>query len=166
MNIGVVKMENYIIDKVKQNDINKIVDIYNSNRNFLYSHMGISSISKDFIFNEIEEMKKMGFISSIIKDNKGEIVGLCDFKITDEVYLSLLMIDAKVKGNGVGRTIYNQLEKMFKSKNATSIRIDIVYDYEENILGFWRKQGFIYSKKIELEWNGYKSNAIKMYKTI
>ena len=83
-----------------------------------------------------------------------------------EVYLSLLMIDFRLKGNGLGKTIYNQLEKMFKSNNVQSIRIDVVYDYEENALEFWKKQGFVPNEKIELEWNGYKSNAIKMHKII
>ncbi|MGN2370119.1 GNAT family N-acetyltransferase [Clostridium cagae] len=159
-------MDNYIIEKVNQNDVIKIVDIYNSHKNFLNSHMRISSVSKGFVLNEIEEMKNIGFISSTIKDNKGEIVGLCDFKIADEVYLSLLMIDAKLKGNGLGRVIYNQLENLFKYKNASRIRIDVVYGYQENVFGFWKKQGFISSEKIELEWNGYKSQAVKMYKTI
>lgn len=163
---GKVKVDNYIIDKVDKKDINRIVDIYNSNKTFLCSHMGILSVSKEFILNEIEEMKKVGFSSSIIKDNKDEIVGLCDFKISNEVYLSLLMIDDKLKGNGLGKIIYNQLEKIFKSKNAKRIRIDVVYDYKENVLRFWEKQGFISDEKIELEWNGYKSNAIKMYKII
>jgi len=159
-------MDNYKIDKVDSNDINEILDIYNSNKTFLCNHMGISSVSKEFILNEIEEMKSIGYTSSIIKDNNGEIVGLCDFKISDEVYLSLLMIDSRLKGNGLGKIIYNQLEKMFKAKNAKRIRIDVVYDYDENVLGFWKNQGFISNAKIELEWNGYKSNAIKMYKII
>lgn len=33
-------------------------------------------------------------------------------------------------------------------------------------LNFWKKQGFVPNEKIELEWNGYKSNAIKMHKII
>ncbi len=159
-------MDNYIIDKVDLNDINGVLDIYNSNQPFLCNHMGVSSVSKEFILHEIKEMKNIGYTSSVIKDNTGEIVGLCDYKISDEVYLSLFMIDSKLKGNGFGKTIYNQLEKMFKSKNAKRIRIDVVYDYDENVLGFWEKQGFVTSEKIELEWNGYKSNAIKMYKSL
>lgn len=159
-------MNNYIIDKVEQDNINRIVDIYNSNKTFLCSHLGISSVTKEFVLNEIQEMKNMRFNSSAIKDNKGEIVGLCDFKISDEAYLSLLMIDAKLKGNGFGGIIYNQFEKMFKSKNVKRVRIDVVYDYEKNVLGFWEKQGFIPNEKIELEWNAYKSNAVKMYKII
>ena len=149
-------MDNYIIDEIDLNAINRILDIYNSNKSFLCNHLGVSSVSKEFILNEIEEMKKIGFNSSI----------MCDFKISHEVYLSLLMIDYRLKGNGLGKTIYNQLEKMFKSNNVQSIRIDVVYDYEENALEFWKKQGFVPNEKIELEWNGYKSNAIKMHKII
>ena len=159
-------MDNYIIDTIDQNDITKILDIYNSNKTFLENHVGISKVSKDFIINEIEEMKNIGFSSLVIKNNEGNIIGICDFKIGDEVYLSLLMINAKLKGNGLGRIIYNQLEKIFKTKNSKRIRIDVVYDYEENALGFWEKQGFVSSEEIQLEWNGYKSKAIKMYKNI
>ncbi|KGM97197.1 GNAT family N-acetyltransferase [Clostridium botulinum] len=159
-------MDSYLIEKIEQNDINRIVDIYNSNKIFLYRHIGTFSISREFILGEIEKMKKIGFNSSIIKDIKGEIVGLCDFKISDEVYISLLMLDNKLRGNGLGTIIYNQLEKEFKSNNAKRIRIDVVYDYEKNSLGFWKKQGFMSGEKIKLEWNGYKSNAVKMYKAI
>lgn len=159
-------MNNYIIDTISQNDIPTILDIYNSNKTFLENHMGIPKVSKDFIINEIEEIENIGFSSLVIKNNEGHIVGICDFKIGDEVYLSLLMIDAKLKGNGIGKIIYNQLEEIFKAKNSKRIRIDVVYDYEENVLGFWEQQGFISSEKIELEWNGYKSKAFKMYKNI
>lgn len=164
--LGEIKLDNYLIDTIDQNDITKILDIYNSNKTFLENHMGILEVSKDFIVNEIEEMKSVGFSSLVIKNNKGKIVGICDFKIGDEVYLSLLMIDSKLKGKGLGSIIYNQLEKIFKAKNSKGIRIDVVYDYEESALAFWEKQGFVPSEKIELEWNGYKSKAIKMYKTI
>jgi len=58
---GGFKVNSYIINRVDQNDINKIVDIYNSNKTFLRSHMGSSSVSKEFILNEIEHMKKVGF---------------------------------------------------------------------------------------------------------
>lgn len=161
-----VKMDNYMIDKADLNDINRILDIYNSNQTFLQNHMGVSSVSREFILREMEEMKKVGYTSSVIKDNKGQIVGLCDFKIGDEVYLSLFMIDSRLKGHGLGKEIYHQLEQMFKSKNAKRIRIDVVYDYDQNVLGFWDKQGFVSSEKVELDWNGYKSNAFKMNKSI
>lgn len=159
-------MDNYKIDMITKNDINKILDIYNSNTSFLESHMGITNVSKEFIADEIEEMKNIGFNSLVIRNSEGNIVGICDFKIAEEVYLSLLMIDSKQKRNGLGSRIYNQLEHIFKSEGANRVRIDVVYDYEDNVVVFWERQGFIHCEKIQLEWNGYKSNAIKMFKTI
>lgn len=101
----------------------------------------------------------------MIKNSEGNTVGICDFKIAEEVYLSLLMIDAKQKRNGLGSRIYSQLEQLFQSEGADRIRIDVVY-YEDNVVAFWKKQGFIPCEKIRLEWNGHQSNAIKMIKTI
>lgn len=159
-------MDNYIIDIIEQKDIDKVIDIYNSNKTFIENHLGVSRVSREFIVNEIQEMDNVGFTSAVMKDNKGNIVAICDYKIEDEVYLSLLMIDAKLKGKGLGQSIYNQFEKIFKAKNVSRIRLDVVYDYKENVIGFWEKQGFISSEKIQLEWNGHKSKAVKMYKSI
>lgn len=159
-------MNKYTFHKMEENYVDVVVNIYNSNKIFLQNHMGISRVTKDFILKEIEQMKIHGFDSLIVKNNPGEIVGVCDFKIENEVYLSLLMIDAKHRGNGIGGRVYNQLEKIFKSKKVSSVRIDVVYDYEENVLRFWERQGFVANEKINLYWNGYKLNAIKMYKSI
>lgn len=163
---GEVQVDKFIFDGVNEKDIDKIVDIYNSNVSFLSNHLGVSSISRDFILNELDEMKKIGFHSLVIKNYKGEVVGLCDYKLGDDVYLSLLMIDRRLKGNGLGKSIYQQLEDRFRKEKAKRVRIDVVYNYNENVLGFWNKLGFVPSEKIELEWNGFKSKAVKMYKNI
>ena len=42
-------------------------------------------------------MKNIGFNPLVIRNSTGNILGICDFKMADEVYLSLLMIDAKQK---------------------------------------------------------------------
>lgn len=42
-------MDNYKFDIITRNDIDKILDIYNSNTSFLENHMGISTVSKEFI---------------------------------------------------------------------------------------------------------------------
>lgn len=159
-------MSDYRIERVKQRDIERIVEIYNSNTTFLNNHLGVSNISKKFMLQELEDMKRIGFISSVIKNQQDEIIGICDFKIATEVYLSLLMLDASLKGNGLGKCIYCRLENLFRENNAERIRIDVVYDYEGNVLSFWEKQGFIPKEKIQLQWNGYLSNARKLVKKI
>lgn len=159
-------MDNYRFDLITADDIEKVLDVYNSNTSFLEKHLGITNVSKEFLTEEIAEMKNIGFTSVAIRNSEGNIVGICDFKVAEEVYLSLLMIDAKQKRNGLGSRIYCQLEKIFKAEGADRVRVDVVDDYEDNVVAFWKKQGFIHCEKIQLEWNGYTSNAIKMVKVI
>ncbi|MGL5415016.1 MAG: GNAT family N-acetyltransferase [Clostridium sp.] len=148
-------MNNYTFEAITKNDINDLVEIYNSNIDFLEKHLGVKSISKEFIIDEIKEMQSVGFESKVIKDNKGNVIGLCDFKLDEECYLSLLMIKAKEKRSGLGTVIYSQLEQSLKLEGVKRIRIDVVWDYKENVIDFWKKQGFEECGKIELEWNRY-----------
>lgn len=117
-------------------------------------------VSESFILNEIYEMKNVGFTSVIITNNQsGSVVGLCDYRLGDCVYLSLLMINGRLAGRGIGGKIYKYLESEFINQKAGSVRIDVVDDYEGNTIGFWEKQGFISQEKVILEWHGKKSNA-------
>lgn len=153
-------------DAAIKEDVDKILGIYNSNRSFLENHLGVSVVSKEFILNEMKEMKKSGFQSFVIKDNTHRIIGICDIKISEESYLSLFMIDGKLKRRGLGSKVYNQMEEFLKSEGVKRVRIDVVYTYEDNAIVFWEKNGFICCEKIQFEWNGHKSNATKMCKDI
>lgn len=46
------------------------------------------------------------------------------------------------------------------------MRIDVIDDYEGNVVGFWEKQGFILQDRIVLEWGGKKSSACVMKKIV
>lgn len=47
-------------------------------------------------------MKNEGFYScKIVQKNSNEIVGIIDFKVDKETYLSLLMINSNLKGQGI-----------------------------------------------------------------
>ncbi|MEE0452215.1 GNAT family N-acetyltransferase [Peptacetobacter sp.] len=75
-------------------------------------------------------------------------------------------MDANQQGKEIGSVVYNQLEQLFKENLANKVRIDVVYNYNHNAVDFWKKQGFTPCEKIQLEWNGYKTDAIKMLKFI
>jgi len=112
-------------------------------------------------------MKKIGFGSTkIVDDFSGEIIGLCDFKLEDTVYLSLFMIDGKLQSKGLCGEIYRAFEQMFKRENAHFVRIDVVDNYSGNSLAFWKKQGFESQGRTELVWKGKLSEALIMKKTI
>lgn len=159
-------MYTFSIDEITEHDLHKILSIYNSNPSFLKSHIGTTYTSKDFIARELYKMKKIGFKSVVAKTPENNIIAISDFKTAEETYLSLFMLDANYKEKGFGSRIYCQLENLFRSEGSTKVRIDVVYDYQDNSLGFWKKQGFIPHEKILLEWNGFKSHAIKMLKNI
>ena len=109
-------------------------------------------------------MIEIGFESLFIIDDKNEKIGFCDIKIGEETYLSLLMLDKKTHGMGYGKEILQQIERMLIERNAQRVRIDVVNDYKDNVVSFWIKHGYMEMETIKLEWNGYHSTAVKMYK--
>lgn len=74
MDIWELNMEHCKFDMATKNDIDKVLEIYNSNSDFLEKHLGASRVSKEFIANEMEEMKKIGFRSFVIKNSEGNTV--------------------------------------------------------------------------------------------
>ncbi len=160
-------MSQYCIRKVTENDVTDIVRIYNSNKKFLINQLGQASINMNFIRQEMAEMEAMGFLSCIIIDTQTEAsVGLIDYKPDDTVYLSLIMLDTRFQGNGIGAQAYHHFEEEMLLQGRQSIRIDVVNDYIGNVVSFWEKQGFIAQNEIQLSWGSKKSNALVMVKTL
>ena len=156
----------YVFKKIEEDDLDRIVEIYNSNEKFLTNHIGLSKIDKDWVGNELLETKKAGFISHKILDLKSSsVIGFIDFIIGDEVYISLLMLDSEYSGHGIGRVVYNLFENNICT-NSNSIRIDVVSDYNNYILKFWEKLGFVYDDNIKIKWNNKVLDALLMRKEL
>lgn len=160
-------MENFYIRELNPNDYKRVVEIYNSNREFLLNHLGVEVVEEAFISDEAVTMEKVGFRSCVIVNEEMQTVqGVLDYKPDEEVYLSLLMLAAESQGKSIGKKIYSLFEsKMMKEKRA-SIRIDVVNDYPRNVVPFWEKLGFAGNETITLEWGNKKSNAVVMRKSL
>lgn len=157
----------YEIREATETDIKSIVRIYNSNAKFLVNHLGMESVDDKFILNEMQEMKMITFLSCVIIDlSTNMVIGVLDYKPDNTVYLSLLMIDSKHQKCGVGMSVYKQFEKNMHQLGKDSIRIDVVNDYIGNVVGFWKKQGFISKNEIKLSWGQKKSTAVVMIKSL
>ena len=118
------EFNDFCIDLITSEDLNDIVDIYNSNKLFLINHIGKESITLEWIVSELDTMRNEGFYScKVVQKSSNSIVGLIDFKVEKETYLSLLMINNKCRGQGIGAIIYKSLEMYIKSCGSTSIRI-------------------------------------------
>ncbi len=157
----------YSIRKATMNDIDEIVEVYNSNKKFLTNHLGIELVDNSFITNEMADMRSANFLSHVIvEDQTDAVIGVIDYKPDSTVYLSLVMINSRFQGKGVGDFVYNLFEeKMLKCKKR-SIRIDVVNDYDGNVIDFWRAQGFVAENEIKLCWGNKQSTAIVMRKHI
>ena len=89
------------IRPVEETDIQVILTIYNSNRDFLIHHIGRDDVDEEFILHEINEMREHGFSSNLIYDEDNPI-GVIDYMLQPSgyVYLSLLMIDKHLHNKG------------------------------------------------------------------
>ncbi|WP_081712156.1 GNAT family N-acetyltransferase [[Clostridium] dakarense] len=161
------EFDDFYIDLVDNKDLTDIVDIYNSNKLFLINHVGNENVTLEWVARELDIMKNEGFYScKVIQKKSNSTVGLIDFKLDKETYLSILMINNKYRGNGIGTIIYESLESYIKSFGSTSIRIDVVENYDKHVFDFWIKNGFKSMENITLNWNGKILPAIIMKKIL
>ena len=143
------------------------IKIYNSNTDFLMHHLGEDHIDESFLRNELEEMLAHGFTSNyVLVDN--EPIGILDYMINAEgyVYLSLMMITKEKQKKGLGTIVYKYFENWVRNSGAQIIRIDVVDDYENNVLPFWEKMGFEAKRRDELTWGNKKSLVSVMEKVL
>ena len=158
-------MSKYMIRDVQEKDIKAIVDIYNSNDQFLFYHLVVKSVDETFMIQEISTMRNLGFPPSVIVNHQNsKIQRILDYKLEQEVYLSLIMLAKNLQGNGTGSSLYSCFESKMIQDKRDSIRIDVVNDYQKNLVSFWKKHGFEEPEEIVLIWGNKKTKAVVMKK--
>ncbi|MCF6094933.1 GNAT family N-acetyltransferase [Microaerobacter geothermalis] len=163
----IFETDNFMISTVEEKDIEDVLEIYNSNTEFLQKHMDRSEITIEWLKEELEEMKRAGFNSyKMIEKSAGKTFGILDIKIAEESYLSLLMIHNDYKDKGYGKEIYTKIEDYIKTSTSKSIRIDVVTDYNRKVENFWERNGFKKVGYVELNWTGKRLPAVTMRKKI
>ena len=153
------------IKPIEEKDIDMALNIYNSNSDFLYHHLGRDNVDESFLVGERKEMSTHGFMSNFVIMN-AQPVGIIDYMQNKEgyVYLSLLMLSMEYQNKGFGKVIYRNFEGEVRGNGATKIRIDVVDDYENNVIPFWEKMGFHKIRKDELTWGDKTSSVTVMEK--
>lgn len=162
-----IEDKNYKIDLISNCDIENIVEVYNSNTNFLVNHLNSESVSINWYKEELEAMISDGFVSCKIVDKvSNKIIGTVDFKEDEISYLSILMIHSKYRKKGIGGRIFKLIEDYLRTKQCQSIRIDVVTSYDDKVTEFWKRVGFKQIDTIELEWCGNSLPAALMIKDL
>ncbi len=148
-------------------DLQTVTDIYNSNPHFLLHHLGQPQVDRGFIEREWQQMRAMGFGCCLAEEPAtGQAVGFLDYCEYETVYLSLLMLDARAQGKGLGARCFRHFEQKMARNGRKSIRIDVVNDYPDNALPFWEKQGFTPTDTVTLTWGQKTSRAVVMLKAL
>ena len=161
----IFQSKDFYIDLVHNKDLKDIVEVYNSNKYFLINHMDTDNVKYEWVLEELESMKRNNFYScKVVEKSSGKIIGVVDFKIGEETYVSLIMIHNDYKNKGFGKLIYEALEEYVKSFNSKCMRVDVVINYDDTVLNFWVRNGFIIIKDIELNWTGKILPAVIMRK--
>ena len=105
----------YCVDLVRHEDLNKVVEVYNSNSKFLVGHMDKEKVTEEWVLEEQKSMKEVGFYScKIVENSSSKIIGVMDFKVGRETYLSLLMLHNDFRGKGFGKFIFQVFEEYVK----------------------------------------------------
>lgn len=159
-------MTRYIFREIQTEDISQLLDIYNSNTEFLIHHLGRERVDGHWLLGELEDMKVSNFRSlGVVDEEQNKLIGHFDFKVAEEAYLSLFMLDKSCQNSGLGSHLYRLFEQEILGKSH-SVRIDVVKGYNHKVKEFWLKQGFIVDEEIDLEWNGNTLKADIMRKKL
>ncbi len=163
----IFEIKTFGVDSIENKDIDKIIEVYNSNKKFLMSHMDKEKVTSKWVIEELKSMREVNFYCcKIVEISSGEIVGLIDFKMEEETYLSLLMIHNAYRNKGVGKLVYYALEEYALSLKSKCIRIDVVNNYDSSVVDFWSKKGFVEFKQSKLNWAGKVLPAVTMKKNL
>ncbi|MCQ4923614.1 GNAT family N-acetyltransferase [Tissierella carlieri] len=163
----ILRTKNLSIREITEEDINGVIEVYNSNQDFLKFHIGRQEVNIEWLIQEQKEMKAIDFKILVAKENESNVViGFIDIGLMEECYLSLLMVHNEFRCKGYGKEIYDALEDCLRENNFRRIRIDVAYGYSEEVLQFWKNRGFEEIKKIKLQWVDRLFDAIVMKKDL
>lgn len=155
----------FLTEDASPDDAAAIADVYASNHSFVQAHLQGRAVTEAWILQEQAQMKQAKFISAkLVEKDSGKIVGVLDFCVKKEAYLSLLMFHKDVQGSGAGAEVFRGFETYACTKGAQSIRLEVVLDDPQTAFPFWKKQGFVPVEEVTLHWGDVTLKALQMVK--
>ena len=138
---------NLEIRPIRQDDVEAILDVYRQSEDFLA--LGpVSTASVEMVLKDLEISQSEGGIFCGIYRVDGKMVGVVDYVPNNfegslqAAYLSLLMIAAPFRKQGIGQAILEAIEKEIKKDpRIRTIRAGVQVNNPQAVW-FWQKNGY------------------------
>ncbi len=132
---------NYKIRNLEKNDLNDVAKLYSL---FWNDKMDVSKMKEKF-----EHLSKNPNYIFLCAENYGKVIGVIQGIVCEEIYgdcipfllMENFVVNNDFRGNGVGRHLLKELEKIGKEKNCSQI-IFITETNREDTVKFYEKIGF------------------------
>lgn len=146
-----MKLQNYLpeleIEKITNENIDQIVDIYHSNVEFFMLSDGklatIDNCLSDMNSIPLNFNKESKIYLGFFKSGKAVAVLDCLMGYPDNqtAWIGLLLVDTLIQGQTIGQTIIQGLVSMLKDEGYKSVQLGVI-DKNLKALNFWNKCSF------------------------
>ena len=116
---------------------NDFIEIANKSREW-----GDTVIERESIYHIlVEHFKETCFVAEDRGQMIGYLIGIRSQSHPEQSYMHLIQVAPKMRGNGIGRRLFNQFQSAVKSMGCTKI-ITITKPENKQCVGFYNAMGY------------------------
>lgn len=142
-----IQKDSFEIHPIVQDDLNAILEVYRQCEDFLA--LGpVSTASLEMVLSDLELSKRQGGIFCGIYTKTEKMIGVldyvpCNFEGDPHVaFLSLLMIAAPFRSEGIGAAVVAAVEKEVRKDPQITAMLSGVQVNNPQAIRFWQRHGY------------------------
>jgi ribosomal protein S18 acetylase RimI-like enzyme len=135
------------IHPIAANELDAVLDVYRQCEDFLA--LGpVPTASMDMVLKDLEISKEEGGIFCGIYNSAGQMIGIIDYVPSNyqgdihAAYLSLLMIAAPFRSQGIGKAVVEAIEHEIQKDPAIHTILAGVQVNNTQAVKFWQRMGY------------------------
>jgi ribosomal protein S18 acetylase RimI-like enzyme len=142
-----VREHSLVIRPITQDDLDAVLDVYRQCEDFL-ALCPVSTASMEMILKDIEISQGEGGIFCGITSTDGKMIGVLDYVPGNyqgdphNAYLSLLMIAAPFRNQGMGKAVVEAFEDEIRKDAQVQTILAGVQVNNPQAVKFWQRQGY------------------------
>ncbi len=143
----IFRNSSFEIRPIVQDDLNAILEVYRQCEDFLA--LGpVSTASMEMVLKDIEMSKEQGGVFCGIYETDGKMIGVLDYVPCNfegdprSAFLSLLMIAAPFRGQGIGAAVVEAVEHEVRKDPQITTMLSGVQVNNPQAIKFWQRHGY------------------------